>query len=320
MIFEMEEHRFRAAVTREFFISPADRNYTYARFFRGMGDPVESWWQALQAIEKYIKAGLVLNGTSLLRPNKVSKENPDPFGHDILLLKREHDRVFGEQAVIDLCKPKKLRDELWAEDPLNAILQKINDIGSPDGRYGLNNYFNAGFDIFVFDALVFELRRRTVCLDWRIGEHWELSEDNDEMAGLQFRQVIDQFPQYQPRRINSHKGKYDSKGVFDSMGASMDDARHNWNFQFVRDEGDLDKECPSSFSAIFGGFGNSMLLSIYRATNAISLDNIENAIVGLKWIIDNIRVPRDARDAYQFRIKELEHAMNSGDIYKLSTV
>ena len=46
-------------------VRPADENYMTARFFLLNGIYNEFTWQAAHALEKYIKAALVLNGISI---------------------------------------------------------------------------------------------------------------------------------------------------------------------------------------------------------------------------------------------------------------
>jgi hypothetical protein len=64
-MFSTSLNHFKSVFAAQFFVVPADRNYFLARFTRINGIPEEFWWQSLQAIEKYLKAGLVLNGESV---------------------------------------------------------------------------------------------------------------------------------------------------------------------------------------------------------------------------------------------------------------
>ena len=64
-MFDTPLNHFQSVCAGSFFIAPADQNYFLARFskFTDLGN--EFWWQALQAVEKYLKAGLVLNKVSV---------------------------------------------------------------------------------------------------------------------------------------------------------------------------------------------------------------------------------------------------------------
>jgi hypothetical protein len=64
-MFDTPLNHFKSVFAHKFFVAPSDRNYFFARFAKTYGINEEFWWQALQTIEKLLKAGLVLNGVSV---------------------------------------------------------------------------------------------------------------------------------------------------------------------------------------------------------------------------------------------------------------
>lgn len=312
MIYKTTLAKFQLVATKQFFIKPADKNYAYARFFRGIGDSAESHWQALQALEKYFKAGLLLNGVNL-RSTKKENGKEHHYGHDLTFLKREYDRVYGDFTVNELLKPERLAPQLWREDPLNYLINKVNAIGSPDVRYGLNSTYNLGPDTFILDALVFELRRRAVCLDWIIGDDIELPEVT-ESNGKTMKKLLQENPLYQIYKFPQLNVNYSL------MGNNFGDALHYWNFAFGRTEEDTDRPAPATISSVFGGMENSFLHIFYTATDYLDGESITNAIDGLTWIVKNIKIPGDARDAYKARIVDLCAARDSGEIFRIPQI
>jgi hypothetical protein len=84
-------NHFKSVLAHHFFIKQADQNYFLARFSRIHGIHQEFYWQALQAIEKYLKAGLVLNDVSVLR-----------YSHNIDDIFSEHGKFFSDLSIRSL--------------------------------------------------------------------------------------------------------------------------------------------------------------------------------------------------------------------------
>ncbi|MEP0960647.1 MAG: hypothetical protein ABJQ70_09560 [Roseobacter sp.] len=88
-MFDTGFNHFKSVFAHNFFVEPADRNYFLARFSKAFGMPEEFWWHALQAVEKYLKAGLFLNGRSVKKG----------FGHTMEELWDEQKNTFAELLV-----------------------------------------------------------------------------------------------------------------------------------------------------------------------------------------------------------------------------
>ena len=86
MAFEIERIHFeQGLIVRELFIDTADDNYIAARkcFIEGLN--VDWFWLAVHALEKYMKAALLLNGLSA-KNYRGANGKSQPYGHDIVAL------------------------------------------------------------------------------------------------------------------------------------------------------------------------------------------------------------------------------------------
>lgn len=118
------------------FINTADQNYIACRtcFLNRIDN--EMSWQAAHALEKYMKAVLVINDVSVKK-----------LSHNLLLLYEELLKVAGDLLLSDFNEQAK------------ELLNLLQVIGSPDSRYGLKGQYFSGDDIKIIDRMVFVLRR-----------------------------------------------------------------------------------------------------------------------------------------------------------------
>lgn len=278
-MFDIDRVKFYASVTKHSFVKPGDYNYIHARFCRATGLHTEFYWQAAQAIEKYLKAALVANG------------GKSDYGHRIGDMLVDLNGTLGEHGVNDLSKPDKLNSELWTDKPLERMMWKLAEFGDPNSRYGLTSYQNDGWDIFVFDKLVWEIRRRSVGMKWVIGTDW-IDETIPEFNGQSLGSVIMSRPDYQARPITIPKVD------FSTIGQSFDDALHSWNLMFQRNPEDISKAPPRTVAARIGGFGNSVLpMYLSMAEKSAQSDKAKAAEVAfrIEWILDKIYFPKGMR-------------------------
>ncbi len=286
-MFNTNLKHFQFVFAHKFFVGPSDRNYFLARFAKIYGMHEEFWWQSLQAIEKLLKAGLVLNGVSV----------KNGYRHDIERLWEEHLNVFEKLAVGTLQKPQKLDIRFWQDVPLKNFIAGVNRMGHPDSRYGLVGYSNSEDDIFKLDQLVFELRRRTVGLEWIVGENWE---DKRLLAynGQPYRNVIRQLPNHQIRSTEVPKGE------FNTVGTDLEDIFYSWNLAFTRSDTDLEKPAPANVASTFAGFGNSYLHLLWDTLNKTEInDEMQEKVI---WLLDNVIVGKSAEDEIR-KLLESKH-------------
>ncbi|WP_321333018.1 hypothetical protein [Breoghania sp.] len=283
-MFDIPLNHFKSAFAYEFFIAPSDRNYFFARFAKIYGIDEEFWWQAQQTIEKLFKAGLILNGVSV----------KNGYNHDIEKLWSKHKKIFGDLAVTNLRKPHELDACYWTDLPVESFIARVNQMGHPDSRYGLLSYSNHEDDLFKFDQLSFELRRRTVGLDWIVGD--DFPDDRlAEFYGQPYRNVIVQRPEHQIRSMKTPKGS------ITVTGEDLEDVIHSWNFPYSRNDADWKRPAPPSVAPKIPGFGNSYLYLLWNKLKDIELTEL--AIEQVEWLLGSIKIGRDAEEEFKKLIR-----------------
>lgn len=148
--------RYICNVICDSFVEPADEDYVAARLLAQKGMHRAFFWAASQALEKYLKAFLLMRGISV---------NQDCFkGHPIADLHSKACSVDGQLSTVDT-KPHtaiKIHQNVSGSIEEFSVSEFINDVeaqGSPDNRYnsfGVN--FNSGY-LFALDSYVFALRQ-----------------------------------------------------------------------------------------------------------------------------------------------------------------
>ena len=277
---------FKSVTAHQFFVAPADQNYLLARWMLINGFGGEFFWQAGQAIEKYLKAGLVLNGVPVAN-----------LGHGIEALHMLHREAFGDLSFGSFTKPDSLHLDWWDNETVESFLRHVSRCGDPNSRYGLVGWYGSDAGLFKLDQLVFGLRRLTVGLDWIIGQVWPAALEDQVFAGKTYREALAYNPFYQPRR-----GFDDANQQLVLPGETRSDLLHSWNFAFVRDSGDLEKPAPSRLRSGMGFVNSYMFLYWQELSKPDPLDPI--FLHGMDWLIDNIRLPRDDKQELRQKLQE----------------
>jgi hypothetical protein len=146
------EHDIRPAtnsLVERMFIATADQDYILARWAAINRLDINFLWLGLQAVEKYLKAILLLNGRSAKK-----------YRHNVERLYKAVRRLdsitFGP-----LTKPTPLflDDIPWFDEPVLQFLKRLNLMGDPNNRYMLFGFAVESGDLFKFDQLVWAVRR-----------------------------------------------------------------------------------------------------------------------------------------------------------------
>ena len=141
-------------IVTKLFVDAADQDYVLARMAYHKGLFTSFFWAAGQAIEKYLKASLLLNGHT-------SKN----YGHD---LEKSYKEVCGfaeDFLPAKLTQPIQMGHENWHEETPLGFLQRIEQFICPDNRYNIFGYVAHYEDLCHLDQLIFALRRVSYALD-----------------------------------------------------------------------------------------------------------------------------------------------------------
>ncbi len=144
------------------FFSTAEADYVAARLLWHNYLPRAFCWAAAQAIEKYVKCSLLLNGYNVKK-----------VGHDFTSV-FEKVKLYANKLIPQNIEiPKIIIDEFKKEfsgsivetqpESWAACLKRFQENGSPDGRYNESPMDVGPFEIQKLDQIVFYLRR--VCID-----------------------------------------------------------------------------------------------------------------------------------------------------------
>ncbi len=145
-------------VIKRLFLEPADTTYVTARwhFFKGLH--FEFYWSSYHAIEKYLKAILLLN-----------HQNTNNLGHNIIKAYGEVSNVAGTELLPDVFS-RVLLDRISHITSMNdrsrlhysgveQYVSKIHSMGGVNSRYAMKSVSIRTTDIYCFDLTVFLLRR-----------------------------------------------------------------------------------------------------------------------------------------------------------------
>ncbi|MBB1332465.1 HEPN domain-containing protein [Pseudoalteromonas sp. SR44-5] len=148
--------KYIVKVITDSFVKPADEDYVTARFLAQKGMYRAFFWAASQALEKYLKAFLLMRGIAV---------NEKRFrGHPIVALHQEACSVDKQLSSVKT-KPNeavKIHSAVSESVDIFSVSDFISNIeayGHPDNRYnsfGVN--FNSGY-LFALDSYVFGLRQ-----------------------------------------------------------------------------------------------------------------------------------------------------------------
>lgn len=272
MLFCKNFNHFRHVFAYKLFIEPADKNYFLARFCRMCGMQEEFWWNSAQAIEKYLKAGILLNELS---GKKIG-------GHNITELWSRYKFAYSDYAPSELNKPLSLRNELWGSGDIDAFMCRLNDMGSADSRYGLTSNINLARDLFELDQMVFELRRRTFDINVVVGEDW-VDEYLLDFYGKTYGCIMKLHPKKATRKLSIPSEDADL------LKMSATDIFFAWNFAFQRTDEDFKRKALPVIATEHLGGNNSYIYLIQSLI--IDRDNFdEQEVLGIKWILDRIKL------------------------------
>lgn len=144
---------YKSSIIKEMYLHTADENYIAARWCYRNRLMTDFFWNAVHALEKYMKAVLLLNGQSV-----------QSFSHGLVELYDEIDALAGPLLPDKLTKPTGY-DGHWIELTPREFLEKLDQNGNADNRYLTYGYAQHPWYLPMADRMVWTIRRLAVPLD-----------------------------------------------------------------------------------------------------------------------------------------------------------
>lgn len=142
--------RYANEIVIESFVFTGDRDYLTARFAFFQKQSHLFLWSAAQALEKYIKANILLLGSGVIQRT-----------HHHTKLAKTLRETHADRLEIDTAMPDGWAQQgvaLWPDVDVDGFLQRIEMQGSPDVRYDQVQLQVHLQDLVLLDRLVFRLR------------------------------------------------------------------------------------------------------------------------------------------------------------------
>ena len=268
---------YKREIVRELFINTADDNYITARWCFIEGLNVDYYWLAVHALEKYMKAALLMNRSS----GKSYRDDAGKchsFKHDIVILYEHVKSLTADLLPDSLKQPDALgSDHQWLDELPEKFLQRLYNKGNPDNRYQIFGFLQYYDDLFKLYLMIFALRRLCVPLDG-----YYLRSDG---RNLTYRDML----MNQPEKWTLSPSDKLVKTVSGKRGERLREALLNHNFPFASDDfthSDLQRRIASQ---------NPVLrrLILRRLEQASGRDTADIAVELTNWAVENIQVPQD---------------------------
>ncbi|RYY26129.1 MAG: hypothetical protein EOP62_11670 [Sphingomonadales bacterium] len=140
------------------FVATADRNYLLARIAHLHALDTDFWWLSMHALEKYLKAILLLNGHSAKNA-----------GHDLVKLVAVV-RALDKKINFGPFADPQITNLHWRASSVEAFLLRLNEYGSAQNRYLTYGHTASLDDLVKVDQLVWSVRRHCIPFKIELGE------------------------------------------------------------------------------------------------------------------------------------------------------
>lgn len=135
------------AIAHRMFVATADQNYALARLAYFNQFDLDFFWLSLHAIEKYLKAILLLN-----------RHSAKGYGHNLRGLHSAVKKLYPKLVFGPLVDPK-IKDLRWHDSSVGDFLVRLNEYGHASNRYLTYGYTVMLDDLMKVDQLVWSIRR-----------------------------------------------------------------------------------------------------------------------------------------------------------------
>jgi len=282
---------FKHGIAREFFTETADETYIVARwcFLNNLFN--NFYWNSVHAIEKYLKAALLVNGHSAIS-NKSGKK----YGHNIILLYQKVSEFASPYLLFDFKRPNI--DFHWREESPESFITRLYGQGEPNNRYNLYGFNQSYEDIFKLDQIVFRIRNLSTSLESYI--HFE-SKKHDR--GFQkFSDLLSLAPNHNHRRGGTRFYKITEQGTPEAREAAL-----KMNLPFTRNMPEFDH---GSLRVGWASHNSYLYLRIFNFLEQLPSEEDFIAADLADWLCENIQFPPGDKDkikdtALQLRKREV---------------
>lgn len=253
-------------LVHELFVRTADENYIAARWCAINRLNTDFLWLAVHALEKYLKAVLLVNG-------RTSKG----YSHDIVRLYADVRALAGPLLPDKLQKPADLDIHHWFERSAEDFIAHLLRNGNADNRYLIYGWVTRSEDIHMLDAMVFAIRRLICPLDERY-----IKRRDPTAPTFTHRELLTRQPEH-----------YDRMGMpLDDLIWAKDDtdgrrAALNLNMAFALDD--------YPHEPMRGGSSSRNPVIIRRILAPLESDDPRWAAEGVeipRWFLANVQVPK----------------------------
>lgn len=272
----------KMSIAQELFVRTADENYITARWCGFHWLSQDFLWLAVHALEKYMKASLLLNG----RPAK-------NYGHDIGRLYEDLKEYAADLLPTTLEQPETLQIDYWFKEAPGDFCERLMEFGNADARYGIFGHQRRSEDLHKLDKMMFWCRR--LCRPLEAYCAGRFGEDRPTMTN---RELLTRQPRWwkvDPTLIPEQAAgewKYQKE---------VRDALFRLNVEFAP-EGYQHKPSGAGCSS-----RPSVLLSRIPAIDPdqeIRDDQRDRHIEVCEWVIDNIKLPSSRNNNVLKEFKE----------------
>lgn len=261
----------------ELFVRTADENYITARWCAINQLNTDFLWLSVHALEKYLKAVLLLNDGS----SRQSASDQKPYSHDIVRLYADVKTLAGALLPDNLVKPNDLDIYHWFDRTPEQFMEHLFSNGNAHNRYLIYGYVTSSQDLHMLDAMVFGIRRLICSLD----ERW-LPSREPEAPTFTNRELLTRQPKYYGRL---------SMPLDDLIGAREESPKRaaalNLNTAFAPD-GYQHEPVRSGSSSCNPVIIRSILDPLESEDPRWAAEGVEIA----RWFLANVQVPKGKPD------------------------
>lgn len=263
------------------FIRTADHNYITARWCFAQKMNVDFFWLSVHALEKYMKAVLLLNGRSSMN-----------YGHDLPKLYEAINEVVGENLPDTLECPDELKhvgEIAWIDETPAQFMERLYDNGNAHNRYLIYGLARQMTDVHKVDIMVFQIRR----LCRKMEGAWAIRPKSAKDQGQSNADILKSKPDYWEisQRLPLERA-FTGKDIYLKSIEEIQRVLLNVNFAFAP-EGYEHRHVQLSLMS-----SNPEILRALRSLEHDSSDEdakAEAREMG-RWLLDNVFLPNAVKD------------------------